>query len=302
MYTTKICCINLFLIKYFEAVLRVYVLLVQGGGGSALGLWISQEILKLHGSKIVFSVVEGGIGTKFSFLLPAYKSVLSDDYLPVSNHPSRVSISYNGHADNSHDYSHSSERPVSNLRQVAPEVNSLHILERRREYEVSDNFGQNEIRLLKTQGVCRFLIVDDSALNVKIMVRHLLAVHRENPNLFLDSKVGRCGEDASKLGKVTMETVEADDGTSALSRLQEASEDGRPFDAVFMDNIMNRMNGPEAAQAMRATGYDGLIIGVTGNVMAKDVNHYLSCGADHILFKPVNLEELTGILRSLRAI
>ena len=166
----------------------------------------------------------------------------------------------------------------------------------------SDNIGFIVVRQLKTPAVCRCLIVDDSALNVKIMIRHISSACRQHPDLFVDHPYSSVmyGEERSVV-KVEIDMVEADDGTSALSHLQEASEEGRPFDAVFMDNIMNRMNGPEAAQAMRATGYDGLIIGVTGNVMAKDVNHYLSCGADHILFKPVNLEELTRILRRLRA-
>ena len=177
---------------------------------------------------------------------------------------------------------------------------------RRGDYSSSDNISMIAFRQLKTPGVGKFLIVDDSVLNVKIMIRHIMSVHRQHPKLFVEpyamTKHVQNSEEASTVAvNVAMEIVEADDGTSALSRLQEASEEGRPFDAVFMDNIMNRMNGPEATQAMRATGYDGLIIGVTGNVMAKDVNHYLSCGADYILFKPVNLEELTRILRRLRA-
>ena len=197
---------------------------------------------------------------------------------------------------------------ISGHAQVAPENNgSENNTDKGREknYSVSENnFHSIPIRQMKSERLCRILVVDDSVLNVKIMIRHIMYVHRQHPNLFLEPNVMikyAQQNDEDPTVTVAMDLVEADDGTSALSRLQEASEDGRPFDVVFMDNIMNRMNGPEAAQAMRATGYDGLIIGVTGNVMAKDVNHYLSCGADHILFKPVNLEELTRILHRLRA-
>jgi CheY-like chemotaxis protein len=54
---------------------------------------------------------------------------------------------------------------------------------------------------------------------------------------------------------------EAADGIEAVRMVHEASEQGVPFDAVFMDNIMHIMHGPEAAQLMRSAGYEGLIIG-----------------------------------------
>lgn len=40
-----------------------------------------------------------------------------------------------------------------------------------------------------------------------------------------------------------------------------AAAGGRPFDAVFMDNIMHRMHGPEATHAMSSAGFKGLIVG-----------------------------------------
>ena len=94
--------------------------------------------------------------------------------------------------------------------------------------------------------------------------------------------------------------AEADDGSTAVQLVQEASLEGAPFDIVFMDNIMIRMNGPAAAQLMRSAGFTGLIVGVTGNVMAHDVAHYIASGADCVLNKPVNEEELTQILRRLK--
>ena len=73
-------------------------------------------------------------------------------------------------------------------------------------------------------------------------------------------------------------------------------EENQPFDAVFMDSVMIQMQGPEAAQAMRAMGFGGMIVGVTGNVMAEDVAHYLQAGADKVLFKPVEVDELDAVL------
>ena len=98
---------------------------------------------------------------------------------------------------------------------------------------------------------------------------------------------------------VRFDFSEADDGVAAVRQVQAASEAESPFDIVFMDNIMLVMHGPEAAQAMRAGGFQGLIIGVTGNVMAEDMNQYMASGADYVLGKPVNMDELKQILYRL---
>ena len=41
-----------------------------------------------------------------------------------------------------------------------------------------------------------------------------------------------------------------------------------------MDNIMINMHGPDAAQSMRVAGFQGVIIGVTGNVLENDIGTY----------------------------
>ena len=75
-----------------------------------------------------------------------------------------------------------------------------------------------------------------------------------------------------------------------------AMETRCPYDLVLMDSIMLHINGPEAASQMRAGGYSGYIAWVTGNVLAKDVRQYVESGADCVLAKPVNMDELRDIL------
>ena len=58
-----------------------------------------------------------------------------------------------------------------------------------------------------------------------------------------------------------MEITEADDVNSAVALVQMAMEESRPFDVVFMASVMIHIQGPEAAQAMRAMGYGGMIVG-----------------------------------------
>jgi CheY-like chemotaxis protein len=111
------------------------------------------------------------------------------------------------------------------------------------------------------------------------------------------SSVHQGGNGASSLAAAAAVYTfsEAEDGDVAVQMVQDASDAGAPFDIVFMDNIMIHMHGPEAAQLMRSNGFKGLIVGVTGNVMA----HYLASGADCVLDKPVNVEDLTIVLKKL---
>ena len=102
-------------------------------------------------------------------------------------------------------------------------------------------------------------------------------------------------EDESEVGVEVM-YGEADDGQVAVKMVQEAAKVGAPYDIVFMDNTMLIMHGPEAAQLMRAGGFKGLIVGVTGNVMAEDRDKYIQSGADYVLGKPVKVNELQQIL------
>jgi CheY-like chemotaxis protein len=59
-----------------------------------------------------------------------------------------------------------------------------------------------------------------------------------------------------------------------------------------MDYEMPVLSGPEAAKEIRELGCDSFIVGITGNLLAEDVNYYLSCGANFVLPKPVDFRKL----------
>ena len=63
------------------------------------------------------------------------------------------------------------------------------------------------------------------------------------------------------------------------------------FDAVSLDNVMPRLNGPEAALQMRQRGFRGKIIGVTGNALQDDIYDFLSHGADIVLPEPIDIDD-----------
>ena len=62
---------------------------------------------------------------------------------------------------------------------------------------------------------------------------------------------------------------------------------------------MKEMHGPEAARALRATGFTGFIVGVTGNVNGCDVDEYIHAGANVVLAKPPRMHDLQVLFQEL---
>lgn len=113
------------------------------------------------------------------------------------------------------------------------------------------------------------LVVDDSALTRKMMVRLL-----------------------DRRGHTS---VEAADGLSALRMIQDslapgASKGYEPFDLVLIDNMMPVMNGVDATKEMRAVGFTGSIFGISGSVLDADVKAFRKAGVNLVLTKPIDMK------------
>jgi signal transduction histidine kinase/ActR/RegA family two-component response regulator len=65
-----------------------------------------------------------------------------------------------------------------------------------------------------------------------------------------------------------------------------------PIDSVLMDFEMPLLRGPDATRRIRNLGYDGIIIGITGNVQSEDVEFFLKHGADEVMPKPVSFKSI----------
>lgn len=61
------------------------------------------------------------------------------------------------------------------------------------------------------------------------------------------------------------------------------------------------MDGPSATMRIRELGFEGPIIGVTGNMMQGDVNHFVRCGATIVLPKPLLITDLEIFLKKFQA-
>ena len=119
----------------------------------------------------------------------------------------------------------------------------------------------------------RVLLVEDNALNAEIATEIL------------------------EMTGLTVERVE--DGVEAVDKMT-ACEDGR-YDMVFMDIQMPRMNGYDAARAIRAMDRDYCkrvpIVAMTANAFAEDVHAARTAGMNEHIAKPLDLNILARILK-----
>ena len=70
------------------------------------------------------------------------------------------------------------------------------------------------------------------------------------------------------------------------------------FSVILLDIGLPEMDGYEVARRLRAAGYGGHIIAVTGYNQAADVELALRAGCDAHLAKPITLASLTAMLDS----
>jgi CheY-like chemotaxis protein len=116
----------------------------------------------------------------------------------------------------------------------------------------------------------RTLVVDDEAVNVRVM-RRILA------------PTGCLAHSAS-------------DGDEAVSLVEAAGAAGTPFHVVLLDIVMTRMSGEEACRRMRAAGFAGWVVACTGNASAEDRRRYRGAGFSGTLAKPFGREDVHALL------
>ena len=101
------------------------------------------------------------------------------------------------------------------------------------------------------------------------------------------------------LTRAGFEVEHAEDGAVGLGKALDAWRSGRPFDAVLMDMSMPVMDGFEATQRLRASGYTGPVIALTAHAMDDERQRCLEGGFDDFSTKPYRRDELLGILARL---
>jgi CheY-like chemotaxis protein len=153
----------------------------------------------------------------------------------------------------------------------------------------------------------KILLVDDSLINRRMASKLL----KRSSTAFQDIDEAADGQQA--LDKV-LNSLRAskEDGrreqppvvggvATEDKKLKDHAEDVPPvYFAILMDSVMPVMDGPTAVQRIREAGYTGLIVGVTGNVQPEDIEHFISCGADTVMGKPLDTDKLVELLKEAK--
>lgn len=103
------------------------------------------------------------------------------------------------------------------------------------------------------------------------------------------------------LTKVDVEVVEVCDGKQAVDAVLTAKPD--TYDAVLMDIQMPLLNGYEATQQIRESGYPGAkdlpIIAMTANAFDEDISEAIASGMNEHIAKPIDYNKLFTVLRKI---
>lgn len=101
------------------------------------------------------------------------------------------------------------------------------------------------------------------------------------------------------LTKAGAEVQEASDGIDAIERIQEANQQGQPFDCIILDMQMPRLDGYRTASKLRRSGFKKPILALTAEAMDGDSNRCINAGCDDYLSKPIDVAKLLRMVDRL---
>jgi CheY-like chemotaxis protein len=93
------------------------------------------------------------------------------------------------------------------------------------------------------------------------------------------------------LEKLGYNSIIANNGEEALDKAK-SSEPA----LAFLDIMMPKMNGFEAARKMRSSGFDNPIVAVTATFLPEEEENRKESGINDVLIKPINLSDIKEIL------
>eukprot|EP00602_Paraphysomonas_sp_CaronLab_P003724 CAMPEP_0185033670 /NCGR_PEP_ID=MMETSP1103-20130426/22844_1 /TAXON_ID=36769 /ORGANISM="Paraphysomonas bandaiensis, Strain Caron Lab Isolate" /LENGTH=1002 /DNA_ID=CAMNT_0027570033 /DNA_START=123 /DNA_END=3131 /DNA_ORIENTATION=- len=263
--------------RVFKEIVQFSPDVLQGGGGSGLGLWISQGIVSLHEGVIGVTSEGEGHGCTFYVELSAYRPVISRmDRAKTTSPALNIEEDTFTEAQTEISFSGDTESSLS--------MNSKHFRSRHR-------LSCDKV-VLKSSNVLNeltILVADDAAMIRKVITRVLSA----------KGAICEPAEDGNAVLCKVCDVKNAD--VSSLQGSEGASHINlKYYDVILMDYIMPNIDGPTCTAILRRAGYTGLIIGVTGNVMPDDVETFEMSGANAVLPKPLSVDDVEKCIYRFR--
>eukprot|EP00600_Ochromonadales_sp_CCMP1393_P000340 CAMPEP_0174983702 /NCGR_PEP_ID=MMETSP0004_2-20121128/17299_1 /TAXON_ID=420556 /ORGANISM="Ochromonas sp., Strain CCMP1393" /LENGTH=957 /DNA_ID=CAMNT_0016236001 /DNA_START=35 /DNA_END=2905 /DNA_ORIENTATION=+ len=231
---------------------------LQGGGGSGVGLFLTKSIIEQHGGMMRVSSQGLDQGSTFSFDLPLFAAKEEE-----SNLEGIVKSSSQQQLLQNDDTTETAEQLTTRPTCIGGSETANHDCEA---------VNPRKLATTRNNEPKHLLIVDDASSNRRLLMR------------ILTIKGYTCED--------------ADNGQKAIDKYKEILARKGKVDAILMDFQMPVMDGPTATKHLRAMGCRCFIVGVTGNVMQDDIDHYKTHGADAVLGKPLNTDAFESLLRS----
>jgi signal transduction histidine kinase/CheY-like chemotaxis protein len=301
----------------------------QKGGGSGIGLFLSHHIMKDHNLKIqVFSEGTVNRGTHFFVDFPRlipkndiqslkvtndatedikYHHRARTNLIPFGNgkYPKIAAASHDFGVDgrdccftNDNDWSSASISVAGTITSTAADpfhrkqpttlISKKSTLQTELSREGPSAFSVTAVKSLDTLNI---LVVDDSSLNRKMLIRTLQ-----------QHGVGQTFEglnDGIKLlNHFGVDSTAWGNDTNAVSSEYCVRSMDMQYDVILLDDHMTEMDGSVAIRNLRKAGYSGLVVGLTGSVSDEDLNSFCAAGADYALPKPFVIGDFIRILRS----
>ena len=129
----------------------------------------------------------------------------------------------------------------------------------------------------KDKNSVNIMVIDDSDISRKLLIR-LLENNCKNIKIF-----------------------DSIDGLDALIKIVQFKDTNRhKISMILVDNVMPNLTGELLCKILRGIGYDGLIIGITGNGLKDDKERFLDNGADYVFIKPFNKDKLEMLLKFIK--
>ena len=114
--------------------------------------------------------------------------------------------------------------------------------------------------------------------------------------LIVDDNISLCKTMSLILERKGYAVTIAEDGQEAVKEVKE-----KPFDMIFMDIKMPRLNGVEAYRGIKEIRPEAIVMMMTGFAVEDLVQEALKEGAYGIMYKPLDPEKIVTLIEEVRA-